>query len=127
MIVDHWYLNNLVNLPPHNKEIADTLKVEKLEELRGRKELLMQATKNMFKTVKPRASVIITGEQLNLEGDLQSLAEFINLEADPIRRTALIEMAMRMKGIDAGALPKTEQGLQTVQSTPAQPAEQPVV
>ena len=127
LIVDHWYLNNLVDLPPHNEEIANAIKTEKLEELRTRKELLMKAAKDMFATVKPRASVIITGEQLNLEGDLQSLAEFIGLEADPVRRTALIEMAMRMKGIDAGALPKTETGLQTVQGAPQQaPAPAPI-
>ena len=108
LIVDHWYLNNLIDLPPHTKEIADALKKEKLDELKVRPELLIKAVKTMFKDFKPRASVIITGEQLNLAEDIQSLVELIQLEADPIRRTALIEKVMRMKGIDVEALPKTE-------------------
>jgi len=119
IIVDNWYVNNLVFMQPHTKEIGDALKAEKMEELISRPQLLVKATKEMFKGVKPRVSIIITGEQIGLPAELQSLAEFIALESDPIRRTAMIEMAMRKKGIDTGALPKTEAGLQTVQ--PGQP------
>ena len=115
IIVDDWYLQNMVLLPPHTEEIANGLKAEKMDELKKRPQLLMKATKDLFKNFKPRISVIITGEQVNLPEELRSISEFIALESDPIRRTALIELAMRKKGIDAGALPKTEQGLQTVQ------------
>ena len=46
---------------------------------------------------------------------METLSTFIALEADPIRRTALIELAMRKKNIDVASLPKT----------PPQPVEQP--
>jgi hypothetical protein len=38
---------------------------------------------------------------------LESLASFITLETDPVRRSALIEMAMAKKGLDISSLPKT--------------------
>ena len=38
---------------------------------------------------------------------LQSLATFIQLEQDPVRRTALIEMAMKKTNIDVSSLPKS--------------------
>ena len=34
IIVDDWYISNLVNFPPHTKEIADELKAQQLEELK---------------------------------------------------------------------------------------------
>src|SRR3990167_8791884 len=40
-IVNDWYLNNLMAIGPHTKEIADALKEEKLEELKARPVLLM--------------------------------------------------------------------------------------
>jgi len=108
IVVDNWYLQNLPLLPPHTPEIAETLKQEKLDELKARPQLLMKATKELFKGFTPKVSVIITGEQVNLQADLQTLSGFIALEQDPIRRSAMIEMAMRKSGIDAGSLPKTE-------------------
>jgi len=72
----------------------------------------------MFDGFKPHISVIITGEQLNLDADLQTLMGFAGLEQDFVRRTAMIEMAMKKKGIDVGALPKSEPQPQP-QPTPA--------
>ena len=117
IIIDDWYLQNLVYLPPHTEEIANTLKQDKLDELKQRPQLLMKANKEMFDRFKPHISVIITGEQINLNADLQTLMGFAQLEADPVRRTALIELMMKKKGIDAGALPKTEQQPQQPQPT----------
>ena len=118
VVVDDWYLQNLVILPPHDKEMAETFKAEKMEELKKRPELLMKATEKMFDGFKPHISVIITGEQLNLDADLQTLMGFAGLEQDFVRRTAMIEMAMKKKGIDVGALPKSEPQPQP-QPTPA--------
>lgn len=109
IIVDDWYLQNLPILPPHTDEIAEVLKKEKMDELNSRPQLLMKAMDGMFKRFKPRASIVITGEQLNRAAELAELSGFIQLETDQIRRTALIEIAMKRAGIDAGGLPKTEQ------------------
>ena len=38
---------------------------------------------------------------------MESISSFIALESDPIRRTALIEMAMAKKNLDISNLPKT--------------------
>lgn len=108
MIIDDWYLNNLLTIGPHGQEIADTLKAQKLEELKSQPELLMTGLQKVFEGFKPNVSVIITGENSRLPEDLQTLGTFIQMEADPVRRQALIEIALRKKGIDAGALPKTE-------------------
>ena len=108
VVVDDWYLQNLVILPPHDKEMAETFKAEKMEELKKRPELLMKATEKMFDGFKPHISVIITGEQLNLSADLQDLMGFIGLEQNPERRSAMIEMAAKKKGLDFGSLPKSE-------------------
>ena len=122
MIVDDWYLRNLIEIGPHTKEIADTLKLQKLDELKKRPNLLMQGLQKSFEGFRPRASVVITGENSSMEADLKSLGEFISLEVDPVRRSALIEIAMRRKGIDIAGLPKTP----PVQVQPNQPAMQPV-
>ena len=107
MIVDSWYVNNLIAIGPHDPAIAQALKDAKLEELKGRSQLLLTALKEVFDDFKPHVSVIITGEQLNLDSDLQTIGTFASLEQDPVRRSALIEMAMKKKGIDVGALPKS--------------------
>jgi hypothetical protein len=62
---------------------------------------------------KPRVKVVITGENVNLAGELESLASFISLEQDPIRRTALIEKAMARKGYDISDLPRSEMPTQS--------------
>ena len=71
------------------------------------KEALVPLAKGFWKEFKPRAKVLITGEKVSLMAELETLANFINLESDPVRRTALIEMAMSRKGIDISKLPKT--------------------
>ena len=107
IIVDDWYISNLVNFPPHTKEIADELKAQQLEELKKRPQLLMKGTETLFENFKPRVSVIITGEQVNLDSDLQTLGSFAQLEADPVRRSAILELMARKKGLDFGSLPKS--------------------
>jgi len=115
ILVNGWYLKNLPSLPPHNAETAMALKQQKFQELQNGKGNFVKLEKDWLKEVKPRVSVIISGENINLAEEMESLASFITLEADPVRRTALIEMAMKMKGIDVDKLPKT----------PPQPVQQP--
>ena len=94
-------------MPPHSPEIAQDLKNEKLEELKKNKSVMVELEEGLWEGFKPRAKVIITGENFNIASDLETLSTFIALEADPVRRTALIEIAMAKKNIDASQLPKT--------------------
>lgn len=124
IIVDDWYIQNLVGLPPHTKEIAGAMKAEKMAELKSRPQLLMKATKNLFKRFKPSVAVVITGEQVNLEADVQTLMTFVQAEPDPIRKQAILEMVAKKKGLDFGSLPKSEpQALQPQPNPTALPSE----
>lgn len=108
LIVDDWYLSNLPSLPPHNADAAQAFKDAEMENLKKRPALLMQGLKKVFEGFKPAVSCIITGENSNLPADLQTLSAFIGLEQDPVRRSAMIELAMRKKGIDVASLPKMQ-------------------
>lgn len=121
VLVDNWYLENLLSFPPHTNEIAETIKAEALTNLKARPQLLMTSVKEMFKNFVPRVQVNITGEQVSLDADLQTLASFVQLEADPIRRSAIVELMARKKGLDFGSLPKTP----TTQPTETQPVVKP--
>lgn len=107
MIVDDWYVTNLIAIGPHGQEIGDFLKEQQLAALKKRPQLLMKGLKQVFKDFQPSVSVVITGENSTLPQDMQTLSTFIALETDPLRRTAMIEMAMAKKGIDVAALPKS--------------------
>jgi hypothetical protein len=107
LVVNSWYTRNLVAMGPHSPELAQLVKEKKLEELTTKKEAIVSLSKDFWKEFKPRAKVVITGEKVSQLAELETLSNFINLEADPVRRTALIEMAMQRKGIDISKLPKT--------------------
>ncbi len=116
MIIDEWYINNLLAFPPHSPEEAQLLKDEKMQELLKNKEVIITLEKEMWKGFKPRVIISITGENYALVTELETLKTFIQLENSPARRTALIELAMMKKGIDISKLPKTP----PVQVQPAQ-------
>ena len=128
-VIDSWYIKNLASFPPHTKEQAKEIKELKLAELMQKKEVLVKLEKKMWDSFKPRIQITIVGENYNLAVELETLETFIALEQDSIRRTALIEMAMKRKGIDVGSLPKTEQVQQIQQGgLPTQtPQEMPIV
>ncbi len=121
MIVNDWYVRNLVAIGPHGAEIGDALKAQKLAELKKRPELMMSGLKAVFKDFKPRVSVVITGEQSTLAADMETLESFIGLEQDPVRRTYMIEMALAKKGFDVASFPKSPP-TSTPVSSPMQPA-----
>jgi hypothetical protein len=120
MVVDSWYLINLPKLPPHSPEIVQTLKEAKLQEIISNKNAIVKVEKGFWQNAKLRMKCIITGENVRLRSDLEDLSGFIQLESDPIRRTALIEMAMAKKNIDVSSLPKsTPEQLMGGQQMPA--------
>jgi hypothetical protein len=107
MIVDDWYVSNMIAIGPHGRDVADFLKSQQMEELKKRPQIMMKGLQAVFKDFHPSVSCVITGENSTLPQDMQTLSTFIALEQDPIRRTALIEMAMQKKGIDTASLPKS--------------------
>ena len=106
IVVESWYVRNLVALGPHTMEVAAALKAQKLAEL-GKDRLFVSELKKLFEGYKPRAAVVITGENTNRQERAQTYATFIQLEQDPVRRSFLIEKAMRESGIDVGELPRS--------------------
>ena len=107
MLVDGWYIKNLLAFPPHNEEQAKDIKMQKLQELVKNKEEIVKLEKDMWKEFYPKVKVSITGENYALAEELDTINSFIALEQDPLRRSYLIEMAMQKKGIDVSSLPRT--------------------
>ena len=121
MVVDSWYLGNLIAFGPHNQEQAEMIKMQKLADIQRNPQALIKMEKKVFDGFKPRIQVVISGENVNLMEKLETLYSFIQLEQDPVRRQALIEKAMAMKGIDIEGLPKSSP--ETMR--PSAPAGQP--
>jgi len=105
--VSAWYLNNQLAFGPHTADQAQMLKDAKMQELMSKEEIAVKMNKELWENFKPRVSVVIVGENTNMVEDLQTLGTFIQMEGDPVRRTALIELVMAKKGIDVAKLPKT--------------------
>jgi hypothetical protein len=103
-------------------EEAQQLEEALSQELMKKPELFINYSRDVFTSVKPRVSCVISGENVNKDAELQTLSTFINLEADPVRRTALIEEAMKKSGIDISRLPKSEP--QQAQQAPIAPTSQ---
>jgi hypothetical protein len=123
IFVNDWYLKNALYLPPHNKEIADTLKASKMEELKKRPQLLMKNFKDMFDDFKKNVYVDITGEKQDIDSDLQTLTTILGLEADPIRRSFIMDKILKEKGFDPASFPKAQ--LQQPSPQPIQSTKQP--
>ena len=119
MLIDSWYVRNLISLPPHDEMAGLTLKEAKLKELLRKKEGVVELEKEMWEGFAPRVFVNIVGENVNVVKELQDLATFIQLEMNQERRTALIELAMAKVNIDVSKLPKSLPQLQPVQQSMA--------
>lgn len=106
-IIEDWYVENLVRIGPHPKEMADALKKQKMDELNKKNDLFIKGFKKAFENYKPRISVIITGENTRRMEERDAFVQFIPMEQDVLRRSAMIEEAMRRSSIDVGNLPKS--------------------
>lgn len=122
-IVEDWYVRNLIAIGPHTPDVADALKMQKMDELKKRT-LFVKEFKKAFENFSPRVSVVITGENTRRDVERETMAQFTQFETDPVRRSALVEEAMRRSGIDVGSLPKTppEQLAQQVAPPAASPS-----
>ena len=107
MVTDAWYIKNLIKLPPHSPEMAQTIKESKLEQLMTDNKAQLKTSKEFWKGLQLRAKVVIDGENVRLTSELESILSFTQMESDPVRRSAMIEMAMAKKNIDLSSLPKS--------------------
>lgn len=98
MQVDKWYIDNLVNIGPHTKEMADEIKRLKLEELK-QKDPTIKNIKEIWDGVLPRLFVTITGENMDLEEQLTTLSSLVGLETDPLRRAWVLDRIYKIKGL----------------------------
>ena len=121
LIVDDWYLNNLLSFGPHTSEVADTIKATEIDKLKKRPQLLMTGLKKVWEGFVPNVSIIITGENYDLPTKMQTLGDLAAMEADPVRRSAIIAMIAKMDGIDFDSLPKSAPIPQPQSTTPSLP------
>lgn len=107
MLAQTWYVRNLLSFPPHSTQEAEMLVLLKIDELKRKGGAVLKVEDDFWKNFKPKIKIVISGENVNLMAELESLYSFIALEQDPVRRTAMIEMAMARKNIDITQLPKS--------------------
>jgi len=107
LIVNDWYVKNLVVMGPHTKEMADAIKEEKMKELSQKKDIFMKGIKSVFENYRARVSIVITGENTRRYEEIDMFTKFTPLITDPVRRDAMVDLAMQRAGIDVGNLPKS--------------------
>jgi hypothetical protein len=98
LIVESWYIQNLVKIGPHNRETAEAIKQEKLEEVKKTDPVIKNSEK-IWKGVLPRLFVTITGENSDMADNIQDMVSLLNLETDPNRIAFLLDSIYKMRGI----------------------------
>lgn len=107
LIVDDWYIKNLVVIGPHTKEMAEAIKAEKLDELR-RTDPTIKNAKEIWKNVIKRLSITITGENSDMADNIQDIVNLLSLEQDPIRISFLLDSIYKIRGIPVPPLAEQE-------------------
>lgn len=108
IIVDSWYIKNLVAIGPHTREVAEALKEEKLEELQ-KSDPTIENSKEIWKGVFPRLFITITGENSDMADNIQDIVNLLSLEQDPDRIAYLLDSIYKIRGIPVP--PKVEREL----------------
>ena len=98
IIVDHWYVQNLVAIGPHTREMAESIKAEKLDELR-RTDPTIKNAKEIWKNVLPRLFITITGENSDMADNIQDIVSLLEREQDPERIAFLLDSIYKIRGI----------------------------
>ena len=106
IMVDQWYMNNLVKIGPHTQEVADAIKAVKIDEL-SEIDPIIENSKEIWKGVLPRLYVTITGENSDIADQVTDLITLVGLEEDPMRRAWLLDQIYRVRNIPIP--PKIEQ------------------
>ena len=98
ILVENWYMKNLVEIGPHTKEMAEGIKQEKLDELREIDPMIENA-KEIWKGVLPRLFVTITGEGYLYNETVQDILQLIQYETDPERIDWLLDRMYKIRGV----------------------------
>ena len=106
IMVESWYAQNLIAIGPHTKEIADTIKAEKLDQLR-KVDPVIKNTADIWKGVLPRIFITITGENSDIADQVTDLLAMIKFEQDPDRVAWILDTIYKARGIPIP--PKKEQ------------------
>lgn len=98
VIVNTWYLQNLVRIGYHDQATADEIKAEKLKELQDSDPVIIN-TQDVWKGVLPRLYVTITGENSTQVDEIQNILDIMPLEADVNRRNFLLDRIYALRNI----------------------------
>jgi hypothetical protein len=98
ILVDSWYMQNLVQIGPHTKEQAEAIKQEKLDELR-KTDPVIENVKEIWDGVLNRIIITITGENSDLADQVQDMVSLLNIETDPDRIAFLLDSIYKVRGI----------------------------
>lgn len=98
ILVESWYADNLVQIGPHTKQTAEAIKAEKLDELR-RIDPAIKNAKEVWAGVLPRLFITITGENSDIQDQLQDLMALVQLEQDPQRIGWILDTMYKARGI----------------------------
>jgi hypothetical protein len=107
LIVDDWYMNNLVAIGVHTAEMAKAIKAEKLDELR-QTDPTIKNDLEIWKEVEKRLFVTITGENSDMADNIQDIVTLLDKETDPNRIAFLLDSIYKIRGIPVP--PQGEQG-----------------
>jgi len=128
-------MENLVEIGPHTKDIADAIKAEKMDELR-QSDPVVENTKEIWKGILPRLFITITGENSDAADNIQDMVQLMQLEQDPVRLAFLLDSIYKIRGIPVPPLPEQapaetqliEKGGETPTEKPkAREVQQPVI
>ncbi len=106
IIVESWYIDNLVAIGPHTKETADSIKEEKVQEMK-KVDPTLKNSPDIWKGIFPRLLVTITGENSDVADQMQDLMALVQLESDPDRVAWILDTMYKTRGIPIP--PKKEQ------------------
>lgn len=99
IMVNNWYMQNLVEIGPHTRDVAEGIKQEKLDELRDSDPVIENA-KEIWEGVLPRLFVTITGEGYLYNETVQDILQLIQFETDQERIDYLLDMMYKIRGIN---------------------------
>lgn len=105
VMVNSWYIDNLVKIGPHTRDIALAIKAEKMDDLR-KSDPIIENSSDLWKGVKDRLFVTITGENSDMTDNIQDMVELMQLEQDPSRLAFLLDTIYKMRGIPVPPLPQ---------------------
>ena len=120
IMVESWYMQNLVQIGFHTREQAIAIKQEKADELK-KTDPTIENSKEIWDGVLPRLFITITGENSDLSDQIQDMVSFMNIETDPERISFLLDSIYKIRGIP---IPPKRPPEPTVTSATVPPGEQ---